>query len=374
MQWVIQRHFENGNAGCEERIEQIAMELFGRTCCSFYFILPCLLFVFCSTVYASSNPAPEEEHCKIINILNDIRPNADGEPVKVTVGVRMLDLMEINDVNQTLTADFGVAVSWVDPRLSRLEGCEVPLDKIWSPGLLFFNSGRKFATLPEKANIGPDGQVKYFQRYSGTFATYHNLNEFPFDKQTFRISLFPFEWTEKDVELVVDRKLTGRYPRLNISDWNVKEVEASIGRNYSLAFEAYVYSYDFDISAQRIKAFYVWKVLLPLCLIVAMSWSVFWISPAQFGPQIGLSATSMLTMIAFIFTTTNMVPRLGYLTLLDRFIVGSTILVFLALLESLTTVYLVSNEKEELAIRMDKFSRLLFPLAFAVLSATVLIF
>jgi hypothetical protein len=99
-----------------------------------------------------------------------------------------------------------------------------------------------------------------------------------------------------------------------------------------------------------------------------MSWCVFWINPAQYGPQIGLSATSMLTLIAFIFATTNMVPRLGYLTLLDRFIVFSTILVFLALIESLTTIYLVSKEKKELAMRVDLLSRFVFPIVFGTIS------
>jgi gamma-aminobutyric acid receptor subunit beta len=153
----------------------------------------------------------------------------------------------------------------------------------------------------------------------------------------------------------------------------IQVVEATIGRKFYDAYERYVSTYDFNISAERIKAYYFWKVILPLCLIVAMSWCVFWINPAQYGPQIGLSATSMLTLIAFIFATTNMVPRLGYLTLLDRFIVFSTILVFLALVESLTTVYLVSKEKKELALRIDNMSRFVFPIIFGVIIITVLI-
>jgi hypothetical protein len=68
-----------------------------------------------------------------------------------------------------------------------------------------------------------------------------------------------------------------------------------------------------------------------------------------------------------------MVPKLGYLTLLDGFIVGSTILVFLALVESLTTIYLVSKEKKELAIRIEKMSRLVFPITFGIIIITVLI-
>ena len=336
----------------------------------FCVVVLCSAVVFNSTVYARSSPTALDDACQAPNIRTHIRPNAGGQPIQVTVGTYIFDLMEINDVGQYLTGDFGVVLNWVDPRLSQLEGCEIQTDNIWSPGLVFLNSGRKFTSRPKEVGIGPGGQVTYLQRYSGTFATYHILSDFPFDKQTFRISLLSFEWPEKDVQLVVDEKVTGQRKRLNISDWTIKGVEATIDRRYNPGSERFNSRYDFDISAERIKAYYLWKIILPLCLIVAMSWCVFWINPAQYGPQIGLSATSMLTLIAFIFATTNMVPRLGYLTLLDRFIVFSTILVFLALAESLTTVYLVSKEKKELAMRVDFISRFIFPLVFVTISFT----
>ncbi|MBW1820802.1 MAG: hypothetical protein JRF45_15705 [Deltaproteobacteria bacterium] len=337
----------------------------------FSVVVLCSAAIFNSTVYARSSPTAEDDPCSAPNIRTDVRPNADGEPIKVTVGIYMFDLMEIHDIDQTLTGDFGVVLSWVDPRLSQLEGCEMLTNDIWSPGLVFLNSGRKFTTRPKKVGIGPGGQVKYIQRYSGTFATYHNLSDFPFDKQSFRISLFSLEWWEEDVMLVVNEKFTGRQKRLNISDWTIKEVEATIGRYHDASHDRFKSRYDFNISAERIKAYYLWKVIFPLCLIVFMSWCVFWVNPALYGPQIGLSATSMLTLIATIFATANYVPRLGYLTLLDRFVIGSTTLVFLALLESLLTIYLVSKEKKELAMRIDNMSRLVFPIAFGTLSFMV---
>lgn len=340
----------------------------------FYVVGLCSAVVFNSTVYAHDSPSAGDDPCPVPNIRTDVRPNADGQPTKVTVGLHMIDLMDISDINTTLNGDFNVSVSWVDPRLSQLEGCVIPISDIWSPGLAFINSGKKFTTRPKEAGIGPGGRVEYVQRYHGTFATYHDLSDFPFDKQTFRLSLMSHEWTEENVQLVVDEKVTGRQKRLNISDWTIKEVEATIGRQYRLTMEKFSSRYDFDISAERIKAYYLLKVILPLCLIVVMSWCVFWINPAQYGPQIGLSATSMLTLIAFIFATTEMVPKLGYLTLLDRFIAGSTILVFLALLESLTTIYLVSQEKKELAMRIDNISRFVFPITFGVTCVATLFF
>ena len=79
----------------------------------------------------------------------------------------------------------------------------------------------------------------------------------------------------------------------------------------------------------------------------------------------------MLTLIAFQFATTSMIPRLGYFTVLDLFIGAATILVFLALCESLTTSYLVSKERQELALRVDFVCRFAFPLTFVVLIIAV---
>jgi hypothetical protein len=329
----------------------------------------CLAMVLPST--ARSDQTAADDSCAVADVRTDIRPTADGPPTRVDVSVYMIDLLEISDIRQTLTGDFGVRLSWMDPRLAHLDGCEISLSDIWSPGLVVLNSGRQFAGRPEVAGIGPGGQVKYVQRYYGSFATYHSLHDFPFDKQTFRISLLSPELLEKDIELVPNEKETGRRPRLNISDWIIEGVTGTIGRERSESTGIAQIRYDFNISAQRIISYYLWKVILPLCLIVAMSWSVFWINPAQYGPQIGLSATSMLTLIAFIFATTTLVPKLGYLTRLDYFVVGSTVLVFLALIESVAMVYIVAREKAVLAMRIDRVSRLVFPLAFGVLALAV---
>ena len=338
----------------------------------FVSIMFCIAGLLALPAFAQSDAVKERDPCAVPNIRTDVRPDADGQPTEVSVGIYMIDLLEINDPNQTLTGDLAVALTWTDPRLAHLEGCEISLDDIWSPGLVFINSGRKFQTRPREVGIGPGGSVKYVQRYYGTMATYHDLHDFPFDSQIIRLSLVPFEWTEEDVQLVVNEKATGRRELLNVSDWKVEEVKGAIRSRNNDTQEGSASVYDFLITAHRFTSYYLWKVILPLCLIVAMSWCVFWIDPAQYGPQIGLSATSMLTLIAFIFATTNMVPELGYFTRLDLFIGGSTILVFLALLESLTVTYLVSGDRKKLAHRFDMGCRFVFPLAFAVLFVVVL--
>jgi len=282
----------------------------------------------------------------------------------------MVDLTKVDDVDQTLTVDLLITQEWTDERLSGLEGCQLPLTSVWHPQLDFLNSGymeRRRSASADQVEVGPEGLVRHQQRYYGSLASYHSLREFPFDEQEFKISLVSPEYADDEVALVVNDAQTGKRDLLNISDWSIDSIGASTGTYLTETIGRRLSTYEFGISARRQVGFYLWKVIVPLTLIVAMSWTVFWVSPAQFGPQIGLSATAMLTLIAFQFALVNILPKLAYFTVLDRFIVGSTILVFVALVEAVIASYFVSRDKNPLALRMDAISRWVFPAAFALL-------
>ncbi|MFQ5541646.1 MAG: hypothetical protein ACE5E2_02360, partial [Candidatus Binatia bacterium] len=55
-----------------------------------------------------------------------------------------------------------------------------------------------------------------------------------------------------------------------------------------------------------------------------------------------------------------------YLTRVDRFVLGSLVLVFLALAEAITSGVLAARGKEALARRLDRWARFIFPAAFVV--------
>jgi len=127
----------------------------------------------------------------------------------------------------------------------------------------------------------------------------------------------------------------------------------------------------FEFQAKRRTGYYIWKVIVPLVLIVFMSWTVFWISAENIGAQIGVATSSILTLIAYRFILGNLLPRVSYLTQLDYFILGATVLVFLALLEVVVSSALAQRGNKEQAHRVDVAARLLFPLTFALLVPAV---
>lgn len=317
----------------------------------------------------SAQSEAQENPCAPPSYRTDVRPDNAGPPTEIVFGARVADLLEINDVNQTITIDLAIRMRWKDPRLAGWEGCRLSVRDIWFPDMMMKNSGRVFYRWPETVNVQEDGNVTYLQRISGTFSSYHSLVDFPFDEQTIPIWIYPLDWSIGKVVFRVDDTFTGLASPLNISDWKITGANAELIEKDFDAFGQVRTGYLLQISAERYLSYYFWKIMLPIALIVVMSWCVFWISPAQFGTQIGLSATSVLTMIAFIFATTNVLPRLGYFTMLDRYVAGATVFVFIALLQSLSTGYLASVDRMALANRMDAISRIAFPLAFIALSA-----
>lgn len=310
--------------------------------------------------------------CDSPGVKNDVRPNDGGPPVDVKVGLRLIDVTKIKDIDQTITTDFLVFYSWRDPRLSNFAGCLFDLAKIWTPAIDIINSSSLFLRLPRVAEVLEGGIVRHVQRYLGALVFPYQAHEFPFDSHEISISLASVSNDLRDVSMSVDRELTGRADAFDIPDWKIGDVQASIGR-ISMRLDRPHARFNLTFTAERRSGYFIWKIILPLCLIVAMSWAVFWIDPSHFGPQIGLSATSMLTLIAFQLAMSDVMPRLNYFTTMDKFIAGSTVLVFSALVTSVMTSYLVSNGQQERARSIDFVSRWVFPTLFGCLAIIVFI-
>jgi hypothetical protein len=76
------------------------------------------------------------------------------------------------------------------------------------------------------------------------------------------------------------------------------------------------------------------------------------------GPQIRVAVTSMLTLIAYRFSIGSEVPRLPYLTRLDSFILASSLLVFISLIEVMLMIRLATDNRTDLARIIDRRCRI----------------
>jgi len=289
----------------------------------------------------------------------------------------VVDIDEIKSASQSFDANVYIQLRWKDPQLAHKGSTPIvkSLKEVWNPGVLFVNQQKLWMTLPEIVTITPDGEVFYRQRVWGAFSQPLKLRNFPFDRQLFSIQLAASGITPNKIELLLDSNTkSGIAQELSLSDWNVLRWTAET-RNYKpMPTVTAIPGFAFSFEAERKTGYFIIKVIIPLILIVAMSWIVFWIDPKESGTQISVSITTMLTLIAYRFAIDTSLPKVSYLTRLDYFILLSTILVFATLIIVVVTSMLAKAEKLSQAKAIDRWMRFVFPLAFVIVAVKSLIF
>jgi len=309
------------------------------------------------------------------------RPASGNGPTQVSVGIWIVDISNIDSAQQNFTADIAVVLRWKDARLAHT-GTGVAyyaLEQIWTPRVAIANETssvtRKF---PDSVEVEPDGTVIYRQRYAGSFTQSLRLQSFPFDRQAFHIQLVAIRYRPNEVVFVPDenwireglQQAAGISPSITLPDWTVEKWGAK-ARVYALTPGMQYSGYVFEFTASRNVEHYILKVILPLILIVVMSWAVFWTDPVNASAQLSVAVTSMLTLIAYRFAVDTQLPRLPYMTRLDVFFLISTLLVFLSLIEVVITMILDNNHRKKQAQRIDRYCRIIFPAVFLLTSLVI---
>jgi len=294
-------------------------------------------------------------------------PESRGKPLPVKISVIILDIDDIDGAEQNFSANVFYKSTWRDSSLANQQKEEMilPLTEIWHPRFQIVNQQRLWTTMPEDVIVRPDGTVIYRQRVWGQFSQPLNLKDFPFDEQVFDVHFITIGIFKDEIELIEDDELPcGMSEKLSQADWQIVGWEAKRKTYAPIAGIPETEGFVFTFRAKRKIGYYIMKMIIPLVLIVMMSWVVFWIDPQEAGTQVGVAVTSMLTLIAYRFATDALLPRVSYITRLDYFVLGSTILVFSGLIEVLITTNLAKNEKLAMARRVDKIARVVMPLLF----------
>ncbi len=315
-----------------------------------FYLLIFILFIFPSLAFA----------------FDTSRPGPENIPTKVEIQLYVVDIAGINDGAQSFNASIFIEAKWKDQRLvSSNEKTTYNLNDVWNPDLQIINRGKLFLSFPEIVEVDSEGTVVYKQRFIGDFSQPLDLHRFPVDQQKLKFQIVSLGYSPNEVNLIEDS--VGISEKLSIPDWdimgiNLKKIEYKILPNKP-ADEGML----LEINAKRYVQFYFFKFIVPLILIVIMSWMVFWIDPTNSSTQISVSITSMLTLIAYQFLAVGSLPAVPYLTRMDMVMLSSTVLVFASLVEVVITSFLVQKNKVELARSIDSYCRYIFPATFLLI-------
>ena len=166
-------------------------------------------------------------------------------------------------------------------------------------------------------------------------------------KNDFAFQAFPFD--SQALSYTVNTNITGRnyYPvvsrapnflrdinKSNISEW--KHAGADYNYSHNIQKGYYSYSATFMHKYERNYTYYFFKIILPILIILIVSWSVFWIKPEELEARLTVSIVCLLSLIAYTFIIDQDIPKLAYLTFLDYVILISY---FFSVIPTIQTVF-----------------------------------
>ncbi len=313
-------------------------------------------------------------------------PNPPASPTVVKVGVFLADIINVDELNETFEAELILTAEWEDPRLAfdpEEAGTPVKLFQgnfqfnevyaAWWPQLLFVNQIGSGELNAIKISIYPDGRVRYLDQRNVLLETPMKLHSFPFDTQRLVAKIVSFGDYSDSVQLVVDERVEGATEEyaevdknVNIAEWQLRGVELEAGE---ADFRYYGGRQSFSeltlsVVMERKSANLIWKVILPLIILVLLMWAVFWMEVDNLSDRLNVSFIGILTIVAYQFLIDGAMPRIDYFTFTDTVLLYSFIVMCLAIFESLILYSLCKKDRRPLAEKIDRAFHWLFPVLY----------
>jgi hypothetical protein len=199
--------------------------------------------------------------------------------------------------------------------------------------------------------VAPEGVVTFFERATATFqAPDFDFRRFPFDHQTFHIRV-RLALPEGFYRFVEFEGLSGMGEKLGEEEWVIKTSGAQIisqTNTIGLTSSEFVFTFN----AHRHTVYYLARLFIPMLIILMVSWATFQLK--DYVKRVDVGITNLLLFIAFNFTVSSDLPRLGYATAMDAFMTGAFITTGLVVLVNIYFRRMQLDGHEERAAQLDK--------------------
>lgn len=207
----------------------------------------------------------------------------------------------------------------------------------------------------EEVIIYSDGTVEYREKFGVELSTNYDMRKFPFDTQILIAEIESFAWTSKDMIFHLEEDLVGFSSEFEVPEFNIEKVEEHLEVRMEPRDRYSFSELVAEVYVRRDPNYYITKVIIPLGLIVCISWAVFWMDGSDLADRMAISFTGVLTSVAYQFIVTESLPRHIYNTFLDNFVLISFVMMALTIIENIGVSMLLKKEKEE---KEERFKRM----------------
>ena len=337
-------------------------------------------------------------------------PDQDSHiPIDLSLHAHLIDLNSIDTKNQTVNASLKLKYSFGDVRYLFNKAyfgtdiCSAPAHVLWeslpgkepiswSPKIGALNANNIINKQTDLIHLKSSGSVAYESEILGDFRTKLNLKNFPLDVQSVPLKFGSSTFSLSKVRLIPfeNNKFNSALNRNeDRQEWRIVDQKLSFsneirdGRLFSIA--------TFNIDIKRSPQYYIYKVILPLFILFLVATSQFWLRWDRLDARVSIATTSLVAVIAYQFLIQGDLPKLPYLTLLDKIVFLTFIMIALSIAELVLVFSLIRQKRPNfdlsrlsphlslqispkvLAEKIDTHSRYAFPL-FWLISSGILAF
>ena len=304
------------------------------------------------------------------------------EPIDVQAGIRLDQIVDVDQQMEFFTAVTSLQFEWTDPALAfNPETCECNFktytggavdgylsERIWPAYALHNRQGNRFIHNRELV-VYSQGRAVYSERSTTSFQVDFDFRQFPFDSQEFviRVDLLYPEEIYRYVPLEGYGEISEEHgeDEFRLTGFQTVVSSKTDPGGYTTS------RFTFRFEAPRHLRYYVWSVFVPILLISLVSWITFFLR--DYGQRIEVAAGNLLLFIAFRWTLEENYPRLGYLTFMDALMIALFIVNALVVVYNVWLKRMDARGEGERAERIDNVLDWAYPLSYVVLLAVIVL-
>jgi hypothetical protein len=311
-------------------------------------------------------------------LVNEVAPLGEAllkEPIEAAVGIKLQQISGIDQKSENYEAVASTMITWNDPALAfRSDECQcenkvyrtsdfvafATKDGIVWPAYTYLNQQNNRWIQNDYVVVQPNGDATIFERFTTTFqAPDFNFRQFPFDTQTFFIQVDSLYSTSFVNFTPSDFTEVGT--QLGEEEWYITDHEVEVSTQPSSTGNE-TSSFIFRFFAQRHLSFYIYRIFVPLILIIVVAWITFFME--DYGKRVDATTANLLLFIAFNFTIAGELPRLGYLTYMDSLLVGAFAISVFIVAYNVYLKRLEKKERQTCVQKIDKYMIWLYPIGY----------
>jgi hypothetical protein len=262
-------------------------------------------------------------------------PTRSG-PVEVRASFHLLDLQHIDDEAETFEFSGILTLVWKDPRQAFDPAKEGVPEKLyhgafqfdelspsWYPQVILANASEVPDTQGILLRVRPDGTCTLIQDLHAVAREELNLRRYPFDRQHLEAVFQVIGFNHEEVGLRGEAgSVTAETGRISVPQWHLESVDGTFTDVHApyLGSDSKAAALVVSFEVKRQAFFVVRLVLVPLLIIVGLSWCVFWMDRASLADRMSVSFVGLLTAVAYQAMISDIMPHISYVTFINAFV------------------------------------------------------